>query len=1050
MAFDPFEDPQYPSAAFTNQSPRRYGANNGIGEESEEEEFMAFPVSQSPGRGGGGGGGRSPDIFTRSGRNSNLNDILGNAPKLAPGPSLDPSPGPRSRGPGSPGPGSPNRTSPGPGTPGPGSPSRASPGTGVTARAQFTSRESPQRQRQVSIDQDDSNDSIELGSPRSQYGRSIGSGRSDRILEPPQPIFSPETYAEANPFEEPGPGSRAEESGREDDSGEESDDTLGSYNYSGYQKAADEQSVFSGSTAGPGSGSSGYGSGSASGSGYGASLDSLMKPRPNYTPNANPSTHRRKVRLVDGNSGNLVLENPIPSELRKVLTRTESPFGEFTNMTYTACTSEPDQFIADGFTLRPSKFGRDTEIVIGITMYNEDEYAFARTMHSVMKNIAHLCTRNKSSCWGKESWKKVQVVIIADGRSKVNENVLQLLTATGCYQGNLARPYVNNKKVNAHIFEYTTQISIDENLKFKGDEKSLAPVQVMFCLKEKNLKKINSHRWLFNAFCPILDPNVVVLLDVGTKPDNQSIYNLWKAFDRDSNVAGAAGEIKAIKGRGWVNLTNPLVALQNFEYKMSNILDKPLESLFGYISVLPGALSAYRYIALKDHDDGTGPLALYFRGEDLLNDKGNANSKTNFFEANMYLAEDRILCWELVAKRNENWVLKFVKLATAETDVPENVAEFLSQRRRWINGAFFAALYSLRNFSQIWQTDHSFARKFWLHVEFLYQMVTLIVSFFSLSNFYLTFYFLTGSLITIFESGGFWIFTIFNYLCICVLTSLFIVSIGNRPHGSRTIFKTLICLLTVCALYALIVGVFFVSTAIQNYGTDNGTSLYIFISVVVSILATYGLYAFMSLLYLDPWHMITCSIQYFLMIPSYTCTLQIFAFCNTHDVSWGTKGDNNPTEDRTNRYIIEKNEEGEFEAVVLDVNIDEIYLETLYNIRAKRSNKKVHKDVLKPVEVSGEDYAKDVRTKVVLIWLLCNLVFIMTMLQVYEAGDTETNIYLGVILWMVATLAFVRAVGSTGYLVQTYARFIVETKSKWLHKKRGYVAPSAHSFNKRN
>jgi len=54
------------------------------------------------------------------------------------------------------------------------------------------------------------------------------------------------------------------------------------------------------------------------------------------------------------------------------------------------------------------------------------------------------------------------------------------------------------------------------SLKIENAEKGVLPVQIIFCLKEKNQTKINSHRWIFHAFVPVLQPNFCVLLDVGT------------------------------------------------------------------------------------------------------------------------------------------------------------------------------------------------------------------------------------------------------------------------------------------------------------------------------------------------------------------------------------------------------------------------------------------------------------------------------------------------------------------------------------------------------
>ena len=141
---------------------------------------------------------------------------------------------------------------------------------------------------------------------------------------------------------------------------------------------------------------------------------------------------------------------------------------------------------------------------------------------------------------------------------------------------------------------------------------------------------------------------------------------------------------------------------------MKTLLDKPLESSFGYVSVLPGAFSAYRFRAILGR-----PLEQYFHGDHSLADRLGPKGiyGMNIFTKNMFLgmrwsnfirssinfglAEDRILCFELVAKAGDRWTLTYVKPSKAETDVPETAVELIGQRRRWLNGSFAASVVSV-------------------------------------------------------------------------------------------------------------------------------------------------------------------------------------------------------------------------------------------------------------------------------------------------------------------------------------------------------------------
>lgn len=156
--------------------------------------------------------------------------------------------------------------------------------------------------------------------------------------------------------------------------------------------------------------------------------------------------------------------------------------------------------------------------------------------------------------------------------------------------------------------------------------------------------------------------------------------------------------------------------------------------------------------------------------------------------------------------------------------------------------------------------------------------------------------------------------------------------------------------------------------------------------------------------------------------------MNVYAFCNTHDITWGTKGD-----DKAEKLPSANLKPGG----KVDVTIpqDDGDLNAQYASELKAFAEKAPKEV-KIVSESEkqEDYYKGFRSAVVLVWIFCN--FALAALVLAGAGlsrvsvkkdlkdddpekekNRRANIYMGVVLWSVAGLSLFRFVGAVWFLI---------------------------------
>ena len=223
----------------------------------------------------------------------------------------------------------------------------------------------------------------------------------------------------------------------------------------------------------------------------------------------------------------------------------------------------------------------------------------------------------------------------------------------------------------------------DENLKnFYTNKK----INIIYVTKHFNNQKIDSHLVFYEGFCRPLNPKYVQLLDCGTEALPNSINRIVRLLDTDPKLSNGKYGIGGVSGEIMVDFGEKGCPcdfwkwLQYIEYKLSHFIDKSFEAFLGYQSVLPGAFSTFRWDAIKNK-----PLEKFYAG---LN-----KEIYGILRQNMFLAEDRIMCYEIVHQMGESYSLLYLPGAVAITDPPDHFVALIQQRRRWVNGSMATTLH---------------------------------------------------------------------------------------------------------------------------------------------------------------------------------------------------------------------------------------------------------------------------------------------------------------------------------------------------------------------
>ncbi|KAL7938011.1 glycosyltransferase family 2 protein [Trichoderma chlorosporum] len=723
--------------------------------------------------------------------------------------------------------------------------------------------------------------------------------------------------------------------------------------------------------------------------------------------------------------GNFVIDCAIPPSLRSSV---ESDDNEFTHTRYTAITCEPDEFIDEGFALRQTLFAplRRTKIMINVYMYNEDDILFAETMMSVFNNIQYLCEQ-----WGPSSWKNIVVCILSAGRYNIDPQTKALLSCMGVYQEGIARGQVNGRDVVAHLYEHTTHVG----LHVSGGKVHVVPkqykfpIQVLFCLQERNLTMVHSEKWVYRGFGRVLDPVMCVPVRSDTRLGSIAIYQLWKVLAAEPRCAAACGRIKP--DTSLLDFFNVTASAAKFEQHLQNSLALPFESSFGFISVSPAKLCAFRYAALQEDEAAKAPLDSYFEA----NDPPDTFSSATLSAARKKLASLRLVFFALITQPNSRWIIRYATSAVATEYGVDSVAELLFMRRRLVSAYILDTFYLLTHCYEVFNSGQPIARKVAFTIQIALKSVELLFSWFALGNVFIYFKVLTASVGSpgFWGTGGYVVALVLEWLYDVSLITAFVFTLSRSFKFNLKIPTILFFAWLIITCYTIICYCLMLSKSIRMGKSENSSPIQIFqdptISLGIAILSIYVLWAIASLLISDIWPVITTSIQYMIFLPFLVNVSDVFALCYTFFLK-NVVADEEPVLELSK--VETQNGKGRMDAMS-DEKLEELYEQQL-NIMRQRKLLLTQKTP-SPFKMAErpQNASRMFEALLVIAWTTTNSMLVFLVLGIADVrklySDEPRQIlksrgmhYIAGVMWVLAGLTGVQVVGSVFHRIMTMAR----------------------------